>query len=462
MSFHINVVTFSCLAVYLLVSTMVALRWWRIAAAEQRRADDLERRCRADARELRRAEGLERNLESRDREMQHLAQARLPAAVEAARSRSVTVPGPLDERVVDSQFGRDLEAVAAAFPGFMEAAQSRADQAARTSLASAMKSLQGLANEQQLAISAMQERHDDPQLLQGLLEIDHMNAQIGRRAQAIAVLCGAWPGRQRASSPVVAVVRGATSRIRDYQRVNIRGAADLAVVSRAVEPTVLAVAELLDNAARHSRPDSPIEVFIQSFHNGVSIVIDDCGVGMLEGEMRQAAALLSGARNVEVTALGDPPAFGHAVVGRLAARYGFQVFADSTSPFGGLRVVVFLPGSLLTTTENPSPFPVVRRAPIPPTAPADLTTPTPTAQMPSPDELPQRRRQRAVTQPAPTPAAPQNERADRQRPGHENSTALGAFQRGTRAGRWAQPSAPQSHRTSGSEATSESEWKSQP
>ncbi|NUS53825.1 MAG: sensor histidine kinase, partial [Streptomycetaceae bacterium] len=162
----------------------------------------------------------------------------------------------------------------------MSRAQTRADQSAKSALKGAMRALQGLANEQQLSISEMQERHDHPEVLHDLLQIDHTNAQFGRRAQAIAVLCGSWPGRQRAASPLLDVTRGATGRIRDYRRVRVHAQMEIAVVSRAVEPVVLAIAELLDNAARHSQPNTFVEVSIQPAHNGACVVSDDAGVGM--------------------------------------------------------------------------------------------------------------------------------------------------------------------------------------
>jgi predicted regulator of Ras-like GTPase activity (Roadblock/LC7/MglB family) len=157
-----------------------------------------------------------------------------------------------------------------------------------------MRAVQSLANEQQAAISAMQDRHDDPDVLSDLLRIDHMNSQLGRRAQATAVLCGSWPGQHRSASSLTDVVRGATSRIRDYLRVSIPAEADIAVVSRAVEPVVLAVAELLDNGARHSQPNTKVEVNFQQAHNGVVIMIDDAGVGMTVKELQRAARLLAG------------------------------------------------------------------------------------------------------------------------------------------------------------------------
>ncbi len=129
----------------------------------------------------------------------------------------------------------------------------------------------------------------------------------------------------------------------------------LAVVSRAVEPVVLAVAELLDNAARHSQPNTTVEVGIQPVHNGACVVIDDAGVGMDGREIQNAVAMLSGRRPVDVSRLGDPPQFGFPVIGVLAARYGFSVSVDTRSPYGGVRAVVFLPSALLTQLDVDGP-----------------------------------------------------------------------------------------------------------
>ncbi len=146
------------------------------------------------------------------------------------------------------------------------------------------------------------------------------------------MLCGSWPGQQRSASSLTDVVRGATSRIRDYLRVNLEGTLNSAVTSRAVEPVVLTLAELLDNAARHSRPDTAVEVNFRSAHNGVAITIDDAGVAMDADELQRAADLLVGDASVDIHRLGDPPRVGFAVAGVLAARYGFRVSVDSQSP----------------------------------------------------------------------------------------------------------------------------------
>jgi two-component sensor histidine kinase len=424
----------------------------------------------------------EDGLRSREEEAEHLAEVRLGALAEFSHQ---SVPGLLDGRLSGTAYAENLQKVVDLFTGAAETARARADRSAKATLKSAMRALQALANEQQLSISDMQDRHDNPDILQDLLEIDHANSQFGRRAQAIAVLCGSWPGRQRAASPLFDVVRGAKSRIRDYRRVEITSGAEIDVISRAVEPVVLALAELLDNAARHSQPNTTVEVGIRPAHNGTSVVIDDAGVGMDGREAEEAGRRLSWSENVDINRLGDPPQFGFAVIGVLAARYGFSVSVDSRSPYGGVRAVVFLPKSLLTAPSSGSAAPAGRRheqapAPVPPAGsaappagpepvPAAAAVATETAEAPATDKaqvtaeapatgkaadtaaaptsapatvstaggLPKRRR-RAAAEPAaavPAPAASAEAQAPPARPAHETATRMGAFARGTRSGR---------------------------
>ncbi|MFD5755678.1 ATP-binding protein [Streptomyces sp. NPDC127044] len=493
---------FWCLAVGLLAVIVLLVRQRGITRRQRGRSAEL-----ADA------------LRARDEELRHLVAVRLPALESAPHQpasatghhHSVTghplsapgrplpaagaslpapalptsalpapalpVAGLLDARLADTDFAKCLDALLERFSDAVRHAQARADQSAKAALKASMRSIQALANEQQVSISEMQDRHDHPDVLRDLLEIDHTNAQFGRRAQAIAVLCGSWPGRQRATSPLIEVVRGATSRIRDYRRIRINGQADVAVESRAVEPVVLAVAELLDNAARHSQPNTTVEVSVQAVHNGAVVVIDDAGVGMDSRGSEHAAALLTGRRAVDVTRLDDPPQFGFAVIGVLATRYGFSVSVDTRSPYGGVRAVVFVPAALLTHAD-----PV--QEPPPPREPA--RTPRRTARTSGPAEattpggLPKRRRRAPVSppaaeQPAAAPGAPGAPGAPAApgasaeesvgRSAEENARRMGAFARGTRSARAEQDTAPSSRTAAGTphdiEAPHESEGNTQ-
>ncbi|MGW0555909.1 ATP-binding protein [Streptomyces sp. NPDC002926] len=454
MTQHIPEAAFWCLVAVTLAGALLLVRQHRIAATLRRRLTLNEA-----------------GLLAREEEARHLAEVRLPALVEAPQGTAL-VPGPVDGDLAGTTYGKNLLKIVEQFTGVAETAQSRADKSARATLKATMRALQALANEQQLSISNMQDRHDDPDVLQDLLEIDHANSQFGRRAQAIAVLCGSWPGRQRDASPLLDVVRGATSRIRDYRRVKLHSRVDMDVVSRAVEPVVLAVAELLDNAARHSQPNTSVEVGIQPAHNGVSIVVDDAGVGMDARETEEAARRLSGREDIDINRLGDPPQFGFAVIGVLAARYGFRVSVDTVSPYGGVRAVLFLPNPLLNRVRfkgppipllgagtPPAPEPAspgvpeaetvgdaavrtgAAEAPALPPAAAE-SSPFPEAEAaPSSTAggLPKRRRRTAQHQASGDPEAPARSDPALVRPAAETASRMSAFARGTRSGRDTSP-----------------------
>jgi two-component sensor histidine kinase len=371
----------------------------------------------------------------------------------------------------------------------VEEAKQRAEEGTRTALKAAMRTLQGLANEQQLAVSRLQKKYGEHHILQDLLEIDHMNSQFGRRAQSIAVLCDGWLGRQRAVASVYDVVRSAKGRIRHFKRVEIRSQTNFAITSRAVEPVALALAELLDNATSYSAPETPIDINIRTVPKGVCIVIDDAGVGMNEEEKTRATRLLTAQRSRGVSELGNPPQFGFAVIGVLAAQYGFSVSVDSSSPYGGVRAVVLIPDELLTSmTESPEPAAPQMQSPQAAPMPAAMPAPNapqenafqhggfqgqgyeaqgrppggypaaapaqpPAAQvqqanaqpvnpfqdgMTSSGTLPKRRRRgqmSVVPQPGTEAAAGAPARSD-----EETASIMGAFQRGTQSGRNAFPS----------------------
>ncbi|MFJ9663550.1 ATP-binding protein [Streptomyces sp. NPDC101219] len=317
----------------------------------------------------------------------------------------------------------------------VQAAQERAEEETKTVLKSAMRTLQGLAAEQQLVLSRLQSKYGDSAMLQDLLEIDHTNSQFGRRAQSIAVLCDGWLGGRRDTASVYDVVRSAQGRIRHFRRVEILSQVDFGITSRAVEPAALALAELLDNATSYSSPDTIVEINIRTVPKGICVVVDDAGVGMSEEERARAQKLLSSERASSVAGLGNPPQFGFAVIGVLCERFGFEVSVDSSSPYGGVRAVVLLPHELLTAMpERKAPAPAARPAT---NGPDDGPEPSPAVPASTVDGLPRRRRKRPMaivpgTASAPRPAG----RSD-----SEQAQVMGAFQRGTQSGRVTQPEA---------------------
>ncbi|MFD6654398.1 MULTISPECIES: ATP-binding protein [unclassified Streptomyces] len=347
-----------------------------------------------------------------------------------------------------------------------------AEEETKAVLKAAVRTLQGLADEQQVVIEKAQRKYgDDPGILADLMAMDHANSQFGRRAQGIAVLCGGWLGRRETVASVFDVARSAQGRIRHFDRVRVNGQVNFSVVSRAVEPVAVVLAELLANATNYSAPGTPVEINIQAVPTGVCLIVDDAGLGMGQEEKDRAAALLSPQAAISVSSLGIPPQFGFAVSGMLAARYGFRVSVDSVSPYGGVRAVVLIPDELLTTEAPPAaaapaetpeaalpPAPQVRQpdqwqaraqshdlphpqhqaqAPSPAPAPTPLFPPAPqpdTATQPlaqittTAGGLPKRRRKSPVSAVPSADAGPA-------RSNEETASRLGAFQRGTRSGR---------------------------
>ncbi|MCX5110948.1 ATP-binding protein [Streptomyces sp. NBC_00378] len=322
-----------------------------------------------------------------------------------------------------------------------------AEEETKAVLKAAVRTLQGLADEQQVVIENAQQKYgDDPGMLADLMAIDHANSQFGRRAQGIAVLCGGWLGRRETVASVFDVARSAQGRIRQFDRVRINGQVNFSVVSKAVEPVAVVLAELLANATNYSAPGTPVEINIQAVPTGVCLIVDDAGLGMGQEEKDRAAALLAPQAAISVSSLGIPPQFGFAVSGVLAARYGFRVSVDSVSPYGGVRAVVLLPDELLTG-DVPSPPPVAahheaevaalprRRAPAPSPTPLFPPVAQPIA-APQPSGpvsttaggLPKRRRK------SPVSVVPSTE-PEPVRSNEETASRLGAFQRGTRSGR---------------------------
>ncbi|MEU9617622.1 MULTISPECIES: ATP-binding protein [unclassified Streptomyces] len=327
-----------------------------------------------------------------------------------------------------------------------------AEEETKAVLKAAVRTLQGLADEQQVVIENAQKKYgDDPQMLADLMAIDHANSQFGRRAQGIAVLCGGWLGRRETVASVFDVARSAQGRIRQFDRVRVNGQVNFSVVSKAVEPVAVVLAELLANATNYSAPGTPVEINIQAVPMGVCLIVDDAGLGMGQEEKDRAAALLAPQAAISVSSLGIPPQFGFAVSGVLASRYGFKVSVDSVSPYGGVRAVVLLPDELLTG-DAPAP-PAAAAAPmtnggydadvaalpqrhVPAPAPTPLfppaaqpaSAPQPSGSFTTAGGLPKRRRKSPVSVVPSTEPGPA-------RSNEETASRLGAFQRGTRSGR---------------------------
>ncbi|MEU3519156.1 ATP-binding protein [Streptomyces sp. NPDC006654] len=345
-------------------------------------------------------------------EIEHLAARRMPAAAAQLAHPHLKVPGPARQHTPGTPTGIALEYVLTALREELTAQRVRIDAAAQAGLRGATREIQAALYRLQDALRGLQQRYDDPELAQTLFALDHENEQSLRRAQVAAVVCGGWVGLAREESHVVDAVTGGQARLAGYQRVRVHNHLEpgTALVSHAVEPVAIIVAELLDNALRHSAPDTEVLVNLEHVHHGVCVTVDDAGLGMTQDERARVQRLVAGSDPVLLTDLGDPPRMGLAAVGQLTRQFDLHVDLTSPSPYGGVRAVLRVDSHLLCRID-----PVER----PPAASAPRST---RARPPHRDRPPRETGARETRVPGKTvPEAPGPENPGHEAPAHETT-----------------------------------------
>ena len=183
----------------------------------------------------------------------------------------------------------------------------------------------------------------DPDALSRLFALDHLAARLRRNGENLLVLAGGEPGRTLTEAfPLVGAVTAAASEIEDFHRVECQPM-DAAVAGPVVGDLVHLLAELLENAATFSPPDSPVRVDARSTVDGVVLRVHDSGIGLTPGRLAEVNARLA-QRNVALSGVAAGT-MGLYVVAHLAARHGIRVRLYRTAD--GTTAVVLLPSSVL-------------------------------------------------------------------------------------------------------------------
>ncbi|MEU9362321.1 ATP-binding protein, partial [Streptomyces sp. NPDC048301] len=300
---------------------------------------------------------LEHRIATYDQETVRLSRELLPAAIR--RLRASNSPQEVMRDVVDADESyRNLpqaqRALVLQVLDIIDNEEAMRDSAQRA-FVSVARRVQAIVHRQASELREMEDHHGrNPDVFDDLLRIDHGTALIGRLADSIAVLGGARPSRQWPKAvPLFSVLRGAMSRILEYQRVDLHSIAKVAIVGTAVEPLIHACAELLDNATRYSPPQTRVHVTAVEVQTGIAIEIEDGGVSLSEEARVRAENMLAQAQaGINMNDLGESPRLGMAVVGRLARMYQLQVSLRQ-SAYGGVRAVLIVPRDMITTGPAP-------------------------------------------------------------------------------------------------------------
>lgn len=250
---------------------------------------------------------------------------------------------------------------------------------------------QSLLQKQLRLIDELEQKAPSPAALADIFPLDHLTTRMRRQAESLILLAGSTAGRSWTEPvPVVDVIRAALAEIEHYQRVVVRAVSEDAVAGPAAADMIHLLAELFENAVEFSPPSTQVEVRAERVAGGVTVEIDDRGLGIKPTQL--------GIINQQLT---HPPDFdlanadqlGIFVVGKLASRHGVRVTLRS-SPYGGTTAIVLLPARIVGPVASDSPrlegdagsgasaLPVRRRgiaalpartAPATPAAPAALT-----------------------------------------------------------------------------------------
>lgn len=115
--------------------------------------------------------------------------------------------------------------------------------------------LQSLVHREIQILDELEHEVEDPDLLKGLFQVDHLATRIRRHAENLAVLGGAVSRRQW-SNPVTMteVLRSAIAEVEQYPRVKLVPPMDGTLRGHAVADVIHLLAELVENATVFSAP----------------------------------------------------------------------------------------------------------------------------------------------------------------------------------------------------------------
>ncbi|MGR8007135.1 sensor histidine kinase [Streptomyces hypolithicus] len=247
--------------------------------------------------------------------------------------------------------------------------------------------LQSLVHREIQLLDELENDVEDPELLKGLFQVDHLSTRIRRHAENLAVLGGAVSRRQW-SNPVTMteVLRSSIAEVEQYSRVKLVPPIDGTLRGHAVADVIHLLAELVENATVFSAPHTTVLLRAQHVTAGLAIEVEDRGLGMSLTEQNKMNALLHDPDNVNVAHLLQDGRIGLFVVSALARRHGITVRLQANI-YGGVQAVLVLPQGLLGG-EDPHGLDGHAGAPgLKPTVtaplPAPARTPTPTHTTPA-------------------------------------------------------------------------------
>ncbi|MFJ3230658.1 ATP-binding protein [Streptomyces sp. NPDC086787] len=207
--------------------------------------------------------------------------------------------------------------------------------------------LQSLVHREISILDELEHEIEDPDLLKGLFNVDHLATRIRRHAENLAVLGGAVSRRQWSNPvPMTEVLRSAIAEVEQYSRVRLVPPVDGELRGHAVADVIHLLAELVENATVFSAPHTQVLLRANLVTSGLAVEVEDRGLGMPVIEQTRMNALLADPDQVNVASLLADGRIGLFVVSQLAKRHGIDVRLQGNI-YGGVQAVLVVPQELL-------------------------------------------------------------------------------------------------------------------
>lgn len=295
-----------------------------------------------------------------------VAHEELPEAV--ARIRAGDDPGPITP--IDVTTHEEIGQLARAVDDLHEQAVTLASGEARLReqvsemFITLSRRNTSLVNQQLALIESLEKDEEDPRRLESLFRLDHLAARMRRTGDSLLVLADAPTHSAEENLRVVSAMQAATAGVQDYRRVRVGTASTALISDTAAADVVHILTELVDNALAFSPPTSTVLLSSTADAGGVTIEIEDSGIGITDDELAQLNLTLR--RGAEVTP-DTARRMGLFVVSRLAQRHGIQVSLKRNRA-NGITAGVRLPSSILdpSTPAGPTVAPPMRTVEPPP------------------------------------------------------------------------------------------------
>nr|WP_221382224.1 ATP-binding protein [Actinoplanes polyasparticus] len=215
--------------------------------------------------------------------------------------------------------------------------------------------LQSLVHREIKLLDGLENEVEDPDLLKGLFQVDHLATRIRRHAENLAVLGGSVSRRQW-SRPVALteVLRSAIAEVEHYSRVKLVPPIDGTLPGHAVASVIHLIAELIENATMFAPPHTQVLLRAQQVASGMAIEVEDRGLGMQRADLDRVNQLLVNPDDTNLDDLLRDGRIGLYVVSMIARQHGIVVQLQSNI-YGGIQAVIILPPVLMASAIESAP-----------------------------------------------------------------------------------------------------------